>query len=355
MPQKKIVAEVGLIVAGKDSSRPVSLKELASHLNLSTTTVSFVLNGSPMANTIPPQTQERIFAAAREFQYRPNFIARSLRAQRTYSIGVLMPELSGGYSAMVLSGVEERLLEADYFYFVASHRHREELIKRYSRLFAERCVEGLLAIDTPQREQSLLPVVSISGHDKTPGVTNIVLNHDTAALLALKHLKELGHRHIAVIKGQDFSSDTEIRWEAICKAAQQLDLSIPTHHVAQLQGNSPSPETGYAATQTLLGAAQPFTALFAFNDISAIGAIGALREAGKRVSEDVSVIGFDDVDAAAFHNPPLTTVRQPLKKMGHLAADILLKKISRAFDDEPPAFVNVEPELVIRNSTAPAR
>jgi LacI family transcriptional regulator len=333
----------------------VSLKELALHLNLSPTTVSVVLNSSALANTIPQQTKERIFEAARQLQYRPNFIARSLRAQRTFSVGVLLPELSGGYSAMVLSGVEERLMDADFFYFVASHHHREDLIERYTQLFVERCVEGLLAIDTPQREQSLLPVVSISGHDHTPGVTNIALNHDTAARLALSHLLELGHRRIAVIKGQSFSSDTEIRWQAIAKAAQGLGVNIQPQLVIQLQGNIPSPEPGYAATQQLLQTGEPFTAIFAFNDISAIGAIGALRAAGRRVPEDVSVIGFDDIDAAAFHNPALTTVRQPLKEMGHRAADILLQKIARANGQEFPAFVNVEPDLIIRQSTAHAR
>ena len=340
---------------GRGANRPVGLKELAAHLGLSPTALSLVLNGSAAASSIPQQTKDRIFEAARAFNYRPHFIARSLRAQRTYTLGVLVPELSDGYSAMVLSGVEDYLLQEGYFYFVASHRHRPDLIERYPQFFLERCVEGLIAVDTPQHRPSPLPVVAVSGHEDAEGVTNIVLNHERAAALALEHLAQLGHRRLAVIKGQDFSSDTAVRWAAIRGTARRLKVPIHPQLVRQLEGDSPSPETGYVATQKLLAADEPFTALFAFNDISAIGAIRALREAGRQVPEDVSVIGFDDVHAAAFHNPALTTIRQPLWQMGKLAAEHLLRRIANGPHAPYPELVTVEPELVIRQSTALAR
>lgn len=341
------------VLAASGSRRPVSLKQLAEYLGLSPTTLSLVLNDAAAAKAIPQETKDRIFDAARRFNYRPHYIARSLRAQRTHTLGVLVPELSDGYSAMVLSGVEDQLLREGYFYFVASHRHQAELIERYPRLFAERCAEGLIVIDTPQRRPSPLPVVSVSGHDDVPGVTNIVLDHARAAELALDHLIKLGHRRIAVIKGQDFSSDTKVRWECIRQVAAKLHIPIHSALVAQLEGDSPSPETGYVTTQKLLAAGEPFTALFAFNDISAIGAIRALRDAGLSVPEDISVVGFDDVHAAAFHNPALTTIRQPLHRMGCLAAEHLLRRISSGLEAAYPTVVTVEPELVIRQSTAP--
>lgn len=334
------------------AKRPVSLKELAAHLGLSTTTLSLVLNGSAVADSIPQETKDRIFDAAREFNYRPNYIARSLRAQRTFTLGVMVPELSDGYSAAVLSGVEDHLLQEGFFYFVASHRHRPELIEKYPQFFLERSVEGLITVDTPQRRPSPLPVVSVSGHDDTPGVTNIVLNHQRAAELALEHLIDFGHRRIAVIKGQDFSSDTEIRWRSIRDAAIKFHVPIHSSLVSQLESDSPSPETGYLATKRLLASGESFTALFAFNDISAIGAIRALREAGLNVPEDVSVVGFDDVHAAAFHNPALTTIRQPLRQMGKLAAEHVLKRIANGAAEAFPEMVTVEPELIIRQSTA---
>lgn len=338
------------------SPRPVSLKELAEYLGLSPATVSLVINRSPVADSIPQETKDRIFAAVKKYKYRPNFFARSLRARRSFTIGVIVPEVSDGYSASVMSGVEDHLLQEGYFYFVVSHRHRADLIDEYPRLFVERSVDGLIAVDTPWKLSLKVPVVTVSGHNPVNGVTNIVLDHVRAAELAVKHLAQLGHRQIAFIKGQEFSSDTEIRWANIEKAARQLDIPINPALVAQLEGNSPSPELGYEATRKLLSVGRPFTALFAFNDISAMGAIRALREAKLLVPSPVSVVGFDDIQSAAYQNPALTTVRQPLREMGRIAAETLLGRI-RSSESRSGGEIIVEPELIVRETTCrvPAR
>jgi LacI family transcriptional regulator len=340
--------------APRTESKPVSLKELAERLGLSPATVSLVINRSPVADSIPHETQERVRAAAKKYKYRPNFLARSLRARRSFTIGVIVPEVSDGYSASVMSGVEDHLLQEGYFYFVVSHRHRADLIEEYPRLFLERSVDGLIAVDTPWTFSLSVPVVTVSGHNQVKGVTNIVLDHVRAAEIALKHLFQLGHRNIAFIQGQEFSSDTEVRWANIVKAARQLNLSISPALVSQLQGDSPSPQLGYEATRKLLAAHKPFTALFAFNDISAMGAIRALREAGLRVPDDVSVMGFDDIASAAYQNPALTTVRQPLREMGRIAAETLLRRIRRSGSDSRGGETMVEPELIIRETTCRA-
>jgi len=305
----------------------VSLKQLADHLGLSPATVSVVINRSPVADTISQHTKTLILAAARKFNYRPNFFARSLRMQRSLTIGVLVPEVSDGYATTVLSGIEDDLLQAGYFYFVASHRHRADLIDEYPKLFLDRAVDGIIAVDTPWRHRLGVPVVTVSGHNCSPGVINVVLDHELAANLALNHLFGLGHRNIAFIKGQAFSSDTEVRWNAILKAAAQLGVCISPNLTVQLEGNEASPRLGYKVTTALLKSRHPFTAIFAFNDISAMGAIRALRESGLRVPEDVSVVGFDDIRSAAYQNPALTTVRQPLRKMGTIAAETVLRSI----------------------------
>ncbi len=186
------------------------------------------------------------------------------------------------------------------------------------------------------------------------GVTNIVLDHVRAAEIALKHLFHLGHREIAFIKGQEFSSDTEVRWANIEKAARHLGLPISKALISQLQGDSPSPELGYEATRRLLASHKRFSALFAFNDISAMGAIRALREAKLRVPEDVSVVGFDDIQSAAYQNPALTTVRQPLREMGRIAAEILLRRIRRSESDSHGGETIIEPKLIIRETTCHA-
>jgi DNA-binding LacI/PurR family transcriptional regulator len=333
--------------------KPVSLKDLAERLNLSPATVSLVMNRSPVADSIPQETKNRIFAAAQKYKYRPSFFARSLRAQRSFTVGVIVPEVSEGYSAAVMSGLEDHLLQEGYFYFVVSHRHRADLIDEYPRLFLERSVDGLIAVDTPWKLSLRVPVVTVSGHNRVRGVTNIVLDHVRAAEVALKHLSQLGHRQIAFIKGQEFSSDTEIRWTNIKRAARHLGIPIPQALIAQLEGDSSSPELGYLATRKLLASRKPFTALFAFNDISAMGAIRALREAKLRVPDDVSVVGFDDIQSAAYQNPALTTVRQPLREMGRIAAETLLRRIRHSGPDSAGGETVVEPRLIIRETTAP--
>ena len=338
---------------GNPDGRSISLKELAKHLKLSPTTLSLVLNDSPGATSIPQETKDRIFAAAKDFNYRANFLARSLRSQRTYTVGVLVPELSEGYSALVLSGIESFLLEKGYLYLVVSHWHKAKLLAHLPRFLYERCVEGLIGVDTPYDQRLPVPVVCISGHLRTLGVTRIVLNHTMAAELALGYLKELRHRDIAFIRGQDFSSDTKVRWDSIRTVARRMDLRVAPPLVVQLGGDSPSPETGYIAARQLLASERPFTALFAFNDVSAIGAIRALREAGKRVPEDVSVVGFDNIPSGAFHIPALTTICQPLARMGALAAEVLLKRIAEP-DAACPEEFEVEPELIVRESTCAA-
>lgn len=339
----------------KQNDRSISLKELAAHLKLSPTALSIVLNDAPAASTIPQETKDRIFEAAARFKYRPNYFARSLRAQRSFTFGVIVPELSDGYSAMVLNGVEAALAQKGFFYLTASHLHREDLLEHHPKMLLERQVEGIIAVDTPIRFQTNLPVVSVSGHDEIEGVTNVVLNHRHAAELSIGHLFTLGHRKIAFIKGQDFSSDTKVRWETIAQAARKRGIKLDADLIAQLEGDIPSPEIGYIAARKILANKKSFTALFAFNDVSAIGAIRALLESGLRVPEDVSVLGFDDIYAAEFHNPALTTIRQPLFEMGNLAAETLLERVARNQKKNAANILEtltVEPKLIVRQSTS---
>lgn len=332
----------------------VNLRELAEYLGLSVATVSLVMNRSPAAKSIPLHTQSRVRAAARKLNYRPNVMARMLRQKRSFTIGVVVPEISEGYGALVLSGIEDHLLQEGYFYFVVSHRHRDDLVEEYPRLLQQRAVEGLILVDTPSKQVIPLPMVAVSGHQHFPGVTNISLNHRRAAHLALEHLSTLGHRRIAFMKGQVFSSDTEVRWRALRTAANELGLDWRDQLTVQLQSDSPTSQPGYDLTQQFLRSAPPFTALLAFNDISALGAIRALREAGKRIPEDVSVIGFDDIQSAAYQNPGLTTIRQPLREMGMTAAETLVQRITAPKDSIHSRNIIVEPELIVRGTTAAA-
>jgi DNA-binding LacI/PurR family transcriptional regulator len=331
-----------------EKGTPVTLRTLASHLGLSLTTVSVVVSDAPAAQAIPLATRKRILTAASELNYRPNYFARSLRKKRSMSVGVLVSEMSEGYFTLVMNGVEEYLIAAKYFYLLAAHYWQPELLEEYPRMLLERSVDGLLLVNTPTPTQVSVPIVSISGHQDIAGVTNIQLNHKQAAHLALKHLVELGHRRIAFMRGQEQTVDTDYRWREIMEAACAFGLEVHQELLIKLTENSWSPALGYGPVK-----ARNFTALFAFNDIAAFGAIRALHEAGLRVPQDVSVIGFDDVLSAPFGIPSLTTIRQPLRAMGQAGAESLLNRINHPKAPYAPQVI-MEPELVVRESTAMA-
>jgi LacI family transcriptional regulator len=347
----------------------VGLKQLAEHLGLSVATVSRVLNRSAAANRISTRTQDLVWAAAQAMHYEPNHLARALRRKKTYTMGVMVPEISEGYAASVLSGIEGALLQSGYFYFVVSHHHRADLLREYPRMLLSRGVEGLIAIDTPLEQHLPIPVVAVSGHQRMENVTNLELDHTAAVRMALTHLHGLGHRRIAFIKGQAFSSDTHDRWSAIEQIAQELGVAIDPRLCVQLEGTEAGSDSGYRAAVRLLEWRVPFTAIFAFNDHSAIGAIACLKEHGLEIPRDVSVVGFDDIPSAQTNHPSLTTVRQPLRSMGETAANALLRYIEPPeppYPEQPhpeppqkahkemPETLIVKPDFVIRNSTAPA-
>lgn len=340
------------------TTKPVSLKFLAGQLGLSPTTVSLVLNHSARAKSIPQCTKDRVLEAARKFNYRPNFFARYLTKKRSFTVAVVVPEISEGYGASILAAIERRLARENYFHFVATHAWSPELIEETPRLLLQRGVEGFILVNMPLERSLPVPVVNIGGRKKLDNVTNILLDNRRAGQLALEHLASLKHRKIAFFKGHPGSADTEDRWRGIHEAAASLGIEIDPKLTIQLQHRSfpptpPIPEEGYMYAQKLLARNSDFTALFAFNDIAAIGAMGAFRDAGLNVPKDISIIGFDDIQAAAFLNPPLTTIRQPLQRMGDLAAKALLRRIRQS--DSAPEEIYVSPELVIRESTAPSR
>jgi DNA-binding LacI/PurR family transcriptional regulator len=305
----------------------VTLQTLSKHLGLAAGTISAALNDSAAARAIPEHTKRRILDAARELNYRPNYFARSLRLQRTYTIGVIAEQIGDPYGAMIISGIEEYLRESEYFFLTVIHRHDHRVLQNYSQMLVTRGVEGFITVDTSITEEPSLPTVAIAGHAPAPGVTNIILDEKLAARLVLTHLLELGHRDIAFMKGQAISSDSTTRWEAICSASKELGVRMRPELVIQIERDLATPQLGYPYAKELLARKQPFTALFAYNDLSAIGAIWAFREAGLCVPQEISVVGFDDVPLAVFSVPELTTIRQPLQLMGQIAAKTLIDRI----------------------------
>ena len=337
------------MVHSRKLSQRVTLKMIAERLGLTPGTVSAALNNSAAARSIPEHTKKRILEAAREMNYRPNFFARTLRLKRTFTIGVIAEEIGDDYGSQIISGIEQYLQQHNYFFFTVAHRHDPKLLASYSQLLLSRGVEGFITVDTSLTEAPTIPTAAVAGHQSVSGVTNIILDHKKAARLALRHLKALGHEQIAFLKGQPFSSDSATRWAAICEAAEESGIEIKRELTVQIHGKDSTPTLGYPVGKELLARKHPFTALFAYNDISAIGSIWAFKEVGLRVPEDVSVIGFDDIPAAAFSNPALTTVRQPLIRMGQIAAQTVVDQIEGRGQYVPE--IAVEPEFIKRASS----
>lgn len=348
LPVEKGLAEPKLLRDGQ-----VTIADLAEFLGLTKGTISAVLNDSPYAQSIPQRTKDRILAAAAEMNYRPNFLARSLRQKRSFSIGIVVEEIGDPYSSVLISGIESVLSRRKYIFLTVVHRHNSQLLRQYLDTLQVRGVEGLITIDTVLNVAPRLPLVAVPGYSSLPGVHNIVLDHRRAAEMALEHLIGLGHRRIAVFRGQALSADSAERWNSICEVARELGAPIDNALVVELSGDHASPQPGYEAIQQLRARRSQYTAVFAYNDMSAIGAMQALKDAGINVPEDVSVVGFDDVREASFYSPSLTTVRQPLRRMGEIAAEIIVGRVEGK--EGMAGNVKVEPEFVVRQSTGHAK
>lgn len=332
------------------ASKPIGLRDLAEYLKLDPSTISFVLNNVP-GRSISSGTRERVKAAAQLFNYKPSLLARSLRQRNTHTIGVLLPLVGEEYHAQVLSGVADELERNQYCYLIAQHRHHAEQLREYTDMLISRGADGLIAIDTHLPRELHVPVVAVGGHQKIANVTNVKLNHENAANLTMQHLSILGHRRIAVIKGQPASSDSVVRWEATAKAARAFGLDIPEALAVQLKEDITSPELGYLVVQELLRQTTDFTAIVCFNDIAALGAIRAIGDVGLRTPHDISVVGFDDIRVAVFSMPSITTIRQPLRQMGETAAKVLLERLRTGASTHSEIWV--EPELIVRESSGP--
>jgi LacI family transcriptional regulator len=336
---------------GKKNSH-VTLKMVAEQVGLTKGTCSAVLNKTAASRSVPLHTQERVLAAARELNYRPSFYARNLGVKRTYMIGVVTQEIGDFYGSPIIGGIEHYLRQKNFFFLTVAHRHDPKLLGTYAHILLDRGVEGFITVDTFIDRPLPLPTVAIPGHRRLKGVTNIVLDHRRGAWLALNHLIKLGHTEIAFMKGAEVSPDSEDRWKGVCEVAEELGIRMQAERIVQIEGDDATPQLGYPFAKALLARKRPFTALFAYNDISAIGSIRAFQDAGLRVPEDISVVGFDDIRIAVHNNPSLTTVRQPLQEMGEIAARTLLNRIE-GIEDFLPEII-IQPELVVRDSTARA-
>jgi LacI family transcriptional regulator len=313
-----------------------------------------ILNDVPDAARFPEETRRRVVESAREIGYRPNYFARSLSKKRSYLIGVIAPDLGDGYEAALLGGFERRLLDTGYTSLVSNHFWFPGLLERHIETLCDRGVEALLLIDSTPVKAPGVPAVMICTSHVPKWCTRVAIDNAFGIRQTLHHLAGIGHKKIAFIKGPEHGGDTTDRWNAVLATCEELGIRVDARLTVQLERLDPTgmrhPEEGRIAAQKLLERGVPFTALVGYNDISALGAMSVLREAGLRVPEDVSVMGFDDIEFAGIAYPPLTTVRQPLREMGATAAEVLIRKIE---NNETVENISVRPDLIVRSSTCP--
>jgi DNA-binding LacI/PurR family transcriptional regulator len=354
-----------LVKRPSGKSAAVTMRDVASSSGFSPATVSIVLNNAPLARYIAPATKKKIEESARKLGYRPNVMARFLRSKRTNSVGVMFFDITDPFCTPILRGIENSLFQASYLPILADAHNQRNRFERYLELLLERHVEALIVVanwlfvdihllgDFSKRN---IPAATIGWELPGDTVSSVMVDNETGGRLALEHLHKLGHRKIAFIRGPKTLIDSGPRWKGIQKFAHTAGLEIDPGLTVQLpEAFDPNSgfEGGFRLTEELLQKRKKFTALLAFDDLTALGAIRALNKAGIRVPEQCSVIGFDDVALSALAAPSLTTVRQPLEAMGNLAVNIIMEGVTAAQEkrDWTITHQRVTPELVIREST----
>ena len=343
----------------------VTIRDVAKESGFSSTTVSIVLNNAPLARYIPATTKKRIERAAKNLGYRPNLFARSLRSKRSHTVGVMVFDMTDPYCTLVLRGIENSLYQSSYLPILTDVHNERSRFERYLEMLLDRRVEALVVLANwlfvniqvlADLERSSIPTVMIGRELQTDSVSSVIVDNELGAYAAIEHLYSLGHRRIAFIRGPKTLADSAPRWKGIRNFAKSSGLELDSRLIVDLpESSNPSSsfEVGYKLTEDLVKQKHPFTALVAFDDMTAFGAIRALAKAGLRVPEHCSVIGFDDVAASGLYTPALTTVRQPMEAMGAMAASIVLEGINAVQEKREAQAVHrkLAPELVVREST----
>ena len=344
----------------------VTIRDVAGQSGFSITTVSMVLNEGPAADRISARTRSHIRKVARRLGYRPNLFARSLRSQRSQTIGVVVFDITDAYCTQILRGIENHLRLSGYFPLVTDLQNDRSQSQRCIDMLLGRRVEGFIAIANPVHLDTALlaefarrdiPAVVIGRELRRGPVSSIVVDNEAGTHQAIQHLYRLGHRQIAFIKGPGILVDSQQRWVGITKFARKVGLKIDSRLVLEIQGRNSTYAEGCELAQELMRQRADFTALVAFDDLTACAAIRALSKAGRRVPQDCSVVGFDDVPGAEFYNPPLTTVRQQLEMQGSLGAEMVKEMIACAGKKGAARakYRKVSPRLMVRESTCPPR
>lgn len=337
----------------RNANKPASIKDIARIARVSHSTVSRALRESPLVN---PETAEKIRRIAAENGFRTSAIARSLATSRTSTIGVVVTSIADPFVAEVVSGIESEAIAHNYSVFLANCNADPGRELKVVHSFEDRRVDGIVvtasrvgALYGSLLEQMQIPIVLLNNQHPSHFAHSVLIENFEASRSAVNLLVELGHRRIAYIGDRfGYSSDSE-RFSGYRSALDEADIPFQPDLVVHGDGKA---EGGSEAMERLLAAPERPTAVFCYNDMTAIGGLKTIRTHGLKVPDDISLVGFDDLPLTLYVDPPLTTVRQPKYDMGRLAMQVLLKLIAGVDAEQD---VKVTGKLIVRQSTAPPK
>jgi len=331
-----------------------TIYDVAKAAGVSIATVSRAVSGSGL---VAEGTRQRILDTVRALGYEPNAIARSLVTRATQTIGLLLPDITNPYFPELVKGVQLLADERSYMLLLTQTGGDPKTEQRYLDLLRGKAIDGVLVVGLAMSRSRLskfaasgIPMVSLDRDVDLPGTVLVHLDNRAGARRATEHLLSLGHHAIAHIGGPSSLKVSQERHQGYLDALRAAGVSeTPGLHVEA----DFTEEGGRQAGLTLLDGGDAFSAVFAANDLMAIGAMAGLKERGVLVPSKVSVVGFDDIHLAAYTSPALTTVRQPTYEMGRRAAQILIDAIQGRVTPEDQRHVLFQGELLVRQSTAP--
>jgi LacI family transcriptional regulator len=302
---------------------------------------------------VSPETRERVLAAMAALNYRPNALARSLRQGKTNTLGLVLPDSANPFFAEISRSIEDEAFKKGYSVFLCNTELDTQRELFYVDVLSKKQVDGIIFVAAGDQADSLdfllrrnMPVVMIDRDVPNVEVDAVLTDNQLGGFLATRHLIELGHTRIACIAGPTNITPSAERIIGYRTALEQAGIKIDDDLIVC---GDYHPQSGMDLTHFLLKRDSRPTAIFALNDLMALGALRAAAEAGCTVPRDLAIIGYDDLDIAQFSNPPLTTIAQPKKEVGAQAINLLVDRISHK--SRPPSRLVLAPELIVRRST----
>jgi LacI family transcriptional regulator len=329
-----------------------TIREVAEIAGVSYATVSHVINNT---RVVSPETRQRVLDAMAELNYRPNALARSLRQGKTNTLGLVLPDSANPFFAEISRSIEDEAFNKGYSVFLCNTELDTQRELFYVDVLSKKQVDGIIFVAAGDQADSLdflaregMPVVMIDRNLPNVEVDAVLTDHQMGGFLATRHLLQLGHTRIACIAGPSSITPSAERITGYRNALEQAN--IPYDEKLVIRGDYHS-QSGMDITHFILQMDPRPTAIFALNDLMALGALRAAAEDGCSVPGDLAVIGYDDLELSQFTNPPLTTIAQPKKEIGLQAVSLLVDRISQ--NSRPPRRLVLPPELIVRRSTQP--